>query len=87
MSNSFTKLSLEEKIKLLVGQKGECMKSEGLDGKAYSIQMSDGPIGPHYPTPLLWLPSIACLSNTWNVDIVKQYVEALSDIIEDTNIG
>ena len=62
MSDSLLKLSLEEKIKLLVGQKNACMNSASLDGKVYSIQMSDGPIGPHYPTPLLWLPSITCLS-------------------------
>ena len=80
MSIDLLKLSLEEKIELLVGQKNACMNSARLDGKVYSVQMSDGPIGPHYPTPLLWLPSITCLSNTWNTDIVKQYVDALSDI-------
>ena len=86
MSDSLLKLSLEEKIKLLVGQKNACMNSASLDGKVYSIQMSDGPIGPHYPTPLLWLPSITCLSNTWSTDIVKQYVDALSDICVLNNV-
>ena len=79
-SDFFQIFPLEEKIKLLVGKKGTCMNSEDLNGKVFGIQMSDGPIGPHYPAPLLWLPSITCLSNTWSTDIVEQYVDALSDI-------
>ena len=74
-------LTLEEKIKLVVGKKGTVLNTESLDGKLHSIQMSDGPIGPHYPTPLLWLPSITSLCNTWDEDLVKQYVDALSDLL------
>ena len=80
MEKHLIDLPLEEKIKLLSGLKECHMQSQNLGGKVYTIQMADGPIGPHYPTPLLWLPSITCLSNTWNHEIVKQYVDALSDI-------
>ena len=74
-------LSLEEKIKLLVGSSdGNPMRSEGIEGKVRSLLMTDGPIGPHFPKPLLWMPSITCLSNTWNRDLVKEYVHAISDI-------
>ena len=74
-------LSLEEKIKLLVGSSdGAFDKSECLDGKVYQIRMSDGPTGPHEPTPLLWLPSITSLASTWNKEIVKKYCDAIADI-------
>ena len=79
-------LSLEEKIKLLVGAKDTYMNTESLDGKIHSIQMSDGPIGPHYPEPLLWLPSITSLSNTWDEEMVAQYVDALADICVLNNV-
>ena len=80
MEKHLVDLSLEEKIKLLSGLETCHMQSQNLGGKVHTIQMSDGPIGPHYPNPLLWLPSITCLSNTWNEEIVKNYVNALSDI-------
>ena len=78
---SLLDLSLEEKIKLLVGShNGEYFHSEGLDGKVHQIYMNDGPIGPHKPTPLLWLPSITSLASTWNKEMVIKYVDALADI-------
>ncbi len=74
-------LTLEEKIKLLVGSSnGDCMHSEGLNGKVHRIYMNDGPIGPHQPEPLLWLPSITSLASTWNKEIVKKYTDAIADI-------
>ena len=86
MKVDYKNLSLEDKIKLLSGKKDNAMQSEDLNGKAYAISMSDGPIGPHYPEPHLWLPSSTCLSNTWNLDIVRQYVDALSDICVINNV-
>ena len=80
MKTDLSKLSLEEKIKLLVGKKGSNTNTEDLDGKIYSLTMIDGPTGPHFYSPLLWLPSISCLASTWNTDIVEKYVNALSDI-------
>ena len=80
MKIDLTKLPLEEKIKLLVGKKDTNMFTEDLNGKVHSVSMSDGPTGPHYPNPLLWLPSITALANSWNPDLVEKYVNALSDI-------
>ena len=80
MKVDYTKLSLEEKIKLLSGSENDEQHTEGLNGKAYSLSLQDGPIGPHYAEPLLWMPSITCLTSTWNQDIVEQYVDAISDI-------
>ena len=77
-------LSLEEKIKLLVG-KGN-FNTNDLDGKIPSLLMSDGPNGCHYPEPLLWLPSIACLASTWSVDMVEKYVHAIADICTLNNV-
>ena len=68
---SLLDLTLEEKIKLLVGSSdGDYMYSEGLNGKVHRIYMNDGPIGPHQAKPLLWLPSITSLASTWNKEIV-----------------
>ena len=75
-----TDLTLEEKIKLLVGSEEVYMNTASLGGKVYSIKTSDGPSGPHFSKPLLWLPSITSLCSTWNIDIVRDYVDALSDI-------
>ena len=78
---SLLDLTLEEKIKLLVGSSdGDYMYSEGLNGKVHRIYMNDGPIGPHQAKPLLWLPSITSLASTWNKEIVIKYVDALADI-------
>ena len=84
---SLLDLTLEEKIKLLVGSSdGDAMRTESLNGKVYSIYMNDGPIGPHQSKPLLWLPSITSLSCTWNKDLVVKYVDALSDICVLNNV-
>ena len=74
-------LTIEEKIKLLVGSSdGNQMRSEGLNGKVYQIKMNDGPIGPHCPKPPLWMPSTTSLASSWNEEIVEKYVNAISDI-------
>ena len=79
-------LPLNEKIELLVGSKQVFMNTASLGGKVYSITTSDGPTGPHYPKPLLWLPSITTLCSSWNLDLVKDYVDALSDICVLNNV-
>ena len=56
------------------------MNSASLKGKVYSIKMSDGPTGAHFPNPLLWLPSITTLCSTWSKQCVKNYVDALADV-------
>ena len=75
-----TDLTLEEKIKLLVGSKDVYMNTASLEGKVYSVKTSDGPCGPHFSKPLLWLPSITTLCSTWNLNLVEDYVDALADI-------
>ena len=73
-------LSLEEKIKLLVGASdGSACDSEDLDGKVYRIKMVDGPIGPHFYESFTWLPSITTLASSWNTDLVKDYVDVIAD--------
>ena len=75
-----TDLSIDEKIKLLVGSKELSMNTSSLGGKVYSIKTSDGPTGPHFNNPLVWLPSITSLCSSWNKDLVKEYVDALADV-------
>ncbi len=77
-------LTLEEKIKLLVGKDNN--HTHDLDGKITSLNLQDGPSGAHYPEPLMWLPSLACLASTWNRDIVRQYIEAAADVCVANNV-
>ena len=77
---AYKDLSLEEKIKLLVGDSnGDATKTECLNGKVYQLQTADGPTGPHYTAHFTWLPSIANLACTWDINMVKQYVDAVAD--------
>ena len=73
-------LTLEEKIELLVGAKDNYLGTSSIGGKVYPIRMNDGPCGPHYSKPLLWMPSINTLCSTWNKELVKDYVDAVADI-------
>ena len=79
-------LTLNEKVELLVGSKQVFMNTASLGGKVYSITTSDGPIGPHFSKPLLWLPSITTLCSSWDIDLVKDYVDALSDVCVLNNV-
>ena len=81
-------LSLEEKIKLLVGDPKDAFKTNSLGGKIYAIKMGDGPNGPHFPKSFTWLPSINSLACSWDKELVKEYADVIADecIINDLDI-
>ncbi len=87
-------LSVEEKIKLCAGKNN--WQTEDLDGKLYSVMVSDGPVGlrtPHDLTawssddrPAVAYPSTQVLAQTWNPSLAYKTGECLADDCIERNI-
>jgi len=77
----------EEKFRLLVGK--DCWKTEDFEGRLYSVNMSDGPIGVRTPdrsvkdgyrdAPSVAYPSGEVLAQTWNLSLARKMGECLAD--------
>lgn len=85
-----TELSLDEKIRLLVGK--DMWSNDSCNGKVYSFVVSDGPSGLRHPAdlqmnsqeiPSIVYPSEQMLSHTWNPDLARMMGNAIAnDCIE-----
>lgn len=79
MKFDYTKLTLDEKLKLLTGK--DFWQTEDFDGKAPYLLVSDGPNGlrkcsPNGDLAANAMPTLSTLGNTWNPSLA--YLEAQS---------
>lgn len=87
MKKTVTKLTTEQKVKLLMGV--DCWNTYDLDGKIAKVRVSDGPVGvrmPYDPTdwskgdaPAVAYPATQMLANTWNVELVHKTGNAIAN--------
>ncbi len=85
------KLTIEEKLKLLMGKNG--WQTEDLNGKIPTVSLSDGPVGVRKTVSTVWdgntfqektlpavaYPSFETLSQTWDTSLSYQMGECLAD--------
>ena len=91
MKKDVTKLTTEQKVKLVMGV--DCWNTYDLDGKIAKVRVSDGPVGVRMPldptdwskgdAPAVAYPSTQMLANTWNIDLAHKVGNAIAnDCIE-----
>ena len=86
---NFSDLTIQEKMRLLAGK--NFWQTDDLDGKLYTVSVSDGPVGVRKPyrsdegstatgdIPSVAYPSIQVLSQTWDTDLAREMGECLAD--------
>lgn len=92
----FNDLTIEEKMRLLAGK--NVWQTDDLNGKLYTVCVSDGPVGVRKPysndegstatgdMPAIAYPSIEVLAETWDEELAREMGECLADDCIEKNI-
>ena len=97
MKFDITKLTLEEKVRLLTGKDWWHLETAG--GKLPEIELQDGPSGLRCATyvmvdgkvtdktyaPTTAMPTLSVLANTWNTELARLDGEAIADTMVEFN--